>query len=132
MPAPLFRLVAVPAALNGTPASWAADMLRDGEVAVLVDEGGLDAIDAVARAIDATAIAVVRTEPTPEQQERTVMAHADGLALIWVAGGFSDEARAWATKRAPMTLLVEATGPLPDDERHRIERFIRILGGQAA
>ncbi len=53
------------------------------------------------------------------------------LALIWVAGDFSDEARAWATKRAPMTLLVEAAGPLSDDERKRVERFAVILGRQA-
>jgi hypothetical protein len=130
--APLFRVVAVPAALNGAPESWAADMLGDGEVAVLVDEGGLGAIDEVARAIGATAISVVRTEATPEEQERTVIAHAGGLALVWIAGGFSDAAREWATKRAPMTLLVEVDGALPEQERHRIERFVRILGGQAA
>jgi len=129
---PLFRLVCVPAALNGAPAGWAGDMLRQGEVAVLVDEGGVDAIDAVARALDVTAVSVVRSEPTPAEQEGTVMAHADTLALVWIAPTFSDAARQWAEKRAPMTLLVEVDGPLPEDERRRIERFVSILSGQAA
>ena len=30
-----------------------------------------------------------------------------------------------------MTLLVEAAGPLSDDERKRVERFAVILGRQA-
>ena len=31
----------------------------------------------------------------------------------------------------PMTLLVEVAGPLADDERRRIERFVALLGRQA-
>ena len=30
-----------------------------------------------------------------------------------------------------MTLLVEHDGPLPEEERRRIERFVAILGRQA-
>ena len=30
-----------------------------------------------------------------------------------------------------MTLLVEARGPLADDERRRIDRFVAILGRQS-
>ena len=44
---------------------------------------------------------------------------------------FGDDARAWARDRAPMTLLVEHDGALPEDERRRIERFVAILGRQA-
>jgi poly-gamma-glutamate capsule biosynthesis protein CapA/YwtB (metallophosphatase superfamily) len=128
----LFRLVCAPAVLTGSPEGWAVEMLQGGEVAVLLDAGGLDALDAVAHTLDATTVSVLRTEATPAEQERTVMTHADGLALVWVAPGFGDEARAWAEKRGPMTLLVEVDGALPEDERHRIERFVTILSGQAA
>jgi hypothetical protein len=118
--------------LTGSPDGWAVEMLQGGEVAVLLDQGGLEALDAVARTLDATTVSVLRSEATPEEQERTVMVHAGGLALVWVAPTFGAEARAWAEKRGPMTLLVEADGPLPEDERHRIERFVTILSGQAA
>jgi len=130
--APIFRLVCVPAALNSAPDGWARDMLGDGEVAVQVDDGGLEAVDAVARALDVTAIRVVRREPTAEEQERTVIRHAGDLPLVWIAPAFSDAARAWARERPPMTLLVDVDGPLPDEDRQRIERFLRILTGQAA
>jgi hypothetical protein len=129
----LFRLVCAPAVLTGSPDGWAVEMLQGGEVAVLLDEDGdLAALDAVARTLNATTVSVLRTEATPEEQERTVMAHADGLALVWVAPTFGAEARAWAEKRGPMTLLVAVDGALPEDERHRIERFVTILSGQAA
>jgi hypothetical protein len=107
-------------------------MLRDGVVAVTADDGGLRAIDAAARTLGATAIAVVRGEDTPAEQERTVIAHAGSLALVWVAPSFSDDARAWAQKRGPMTLLVAVDGKLPEEERRRVERFVAILSGQAA
>ena len=54
----LFRMVCVPAALDG----WSLDMLRDGEVALLVDGGGLDAVTAVAHRLDAPTVRVVRSE----------------------------------------------------------------------
>lgn len=129
---PLFRLVCAPGTLTSSPAGWAAEMLQDGEVAVTVDEGGLAAVDAAARTVGLTAIPVVRGETTPEAQERTIMAHAGALALIWIAPSFSDEARRWAEKRGPMTLLVTVDGELPEAERRTVERFTAILSGQAA
>jgi hypothetical protein len=131
MSAPLFRMVCVPAALDGAREGWAADMLREGDVALLVDDGGLDAINAVARVLDQTTVRVVRTEPTEELQEKTVMAYAASLPLVWLAPDFSDDAREWARDRGPMTLLVEVDGALPDVERRRIERFLAILGRQS-
>lgn len=128
----LFRLVCGPAVLTHAPEGWATEMLRDGEVAIVPDADGLASLDAVARALDATTVEVVRGEATPEEQERTVMAHAGSLALVWVAPGFSDAAREWAQRRAPMTLLVEAEGELPQAERRRVERFVALLSGQAA
>jgi hypothetical protein len=124
---PLFRMVCVPAALDG----WSADMLRDGEVALLADGGGLPAMDRVAHALETMTFRVVRSEPTPEAQEATVIAYTASLPLVWIAPGFSAGARTWARERGPMTLLVEATGPLGDDERRRIERFLAILGRQS-
>jgi hypothetical protein len=128
---PLFRMVCVPAALDGAREGWAADMLREGEVALLVDGGGLDAVNAVARALEQTTVRVVRTEPTVEQQEDTVMAYAASLPLVWVAPGFSDAVRTWARERGPMTLLIDVDGALPEVERRRIERFLAILGRQS-
>ena len=128
---PLFRMVCVPAALDGARDGWAADMLRDGEVALLVDRGGLDAISAVAHAVGTSTVRVVRTEATPAEQEDTVIAYAASLPLVWIAPGFSDDARAWARERGPMTLLVEVDGRLPEEDRRRIERFLSILGRQS-
>ena len=109
----LFRMVCVPAALDG----WSPDMLRDGEVALLVDDGGLDAVNAVAHRLDAPTVRVVRSEDTAGAQEDTVIAYAASLPLVWIAPGFSDDARRWARDRGPMTLLVDTraglTAPLP-------------------
>jgi hypothetical protein len=124
---PLFRMVCVPAALDG----WSADMLRDGEVALLADAGGLAAMDRVAHALDTRTFRVVRREPDAGAQEQTVIAYAAALPLVWIAPSFSDAARAWAHDRGPMTLLVEAADALPDVERRRIERFLAILGRQS-
>ena len=128
---PLFRMVCIPAALDGAPAGWAAGLLEDGEIALLVDHGGLDAISAVAHALDLVTVPVVRVEETAERQEQTVMAYAGRLPLVWVASTFGDRARAWARDRGPMTLLVEAGGGLAADERRRTERFVATLGRQA-
>jgi hypothetical protein len=106
-------------------------MLRDGEVALLVDTGGMTAIDAVAHALDLFAVRVIRREDTPELQEQTVIAHAGSLPLIWVGSAFSDAARSWARDRGPMTLLVEVDGALSEEERRRIDRFVALLGRQA-
>lgn len=128
---PVFRLVAPASALEAAPAGWAGELLSQGEMALALDADELDAIDAVARALDRPAIAVLRRESTPAASDATVREFAAGLALVWIAPAFGDDARAWARDRAPMTLLVEHDGPLPDEERRRIERFVAILGRQA-
>jgi hypothetical protein len=128
---PVFRLVAPASVLQATPAGWVQELLGQGEMALIADAGGLEAIDAVARALDRPAVAVLRREPTSLAAEASVRAFADGLALVWIGPAFGDEARAWACDRAPMTLLVEHDGPLPEDERRRVERFVAILGRQA-
>lgn len=128
---PLFRLVCVPAALEGAPDGWAADLLRDADVALLVDDSGLEGIDAVAHALGLPTVPVVRSEPTAAEQDETVIAHAGALPAIWLGNGFSDRVRAWARDRGPMTLLVEVDGALPAEERKRVERFAALLGRQA-
>lgn len=128
---PLFRLACAPGVLAAAPDGWVATMLEEGEVALLVDDGGLDAITALAHELDAITVPVLRAERTREQQEATVMAYAASKPLIWIAASFGEAATEWAHKRGPMTLLVEAAGPLSDDERKRVERFAVILGRQA-
>jgi hypothetical protein len=126
--------VCVPAALSGAGMSgdrWAREMLREGEIALLPAEGGLAAIDDVARALDAVSVAVVRGEPDAERQERTVMRYAEALPLVWVGASFSETVTQWAHDRGPMTLLLQTDGPLSDDERRRIDRFVATLGRQS-
>ena len=106
-------------------------MLEEGEVAVLADDGGLDAIAALAHDLDMVTVPVLRAERTSEEQEATVMAYAAAKPLIWIGASFGEAARDWAHKRGPMTLLVESAGPLSEDERKRVERFAVILGRQA-
>jgi hypothetical protein len=105
-------------------------MLREGAVALLGDEG-LTAINTVAYDLDLSSIALVRSEKSQEAQDETVIALTGALPLIWVANDFSPRANSWAHERGPMTLLVTATGPLPDEERRRIDRFVAILGRQS-
>ena len=131
MAGPLFRLVCAPGILDGAPAGWVSTMLEAGELALLVDGGGLEAISDVAHNLDLVTVPVLRTEETAELQERTVMAYAGSKALVWVAPGFGEAAAKWAHDRGPMTLLVETAAPLSDDERKRVERFVVILGRQA-
>ena len=128
---PLFRLACTPGVLDDAPAGWIKAMLEEGEVALLADDGGLDAITAVAHDLDLVVVAVVRAEDTPERQEATIIAFAAAKPLVWIAKGFSEHARTWAHKRGPMTLLIESDGPLPAQERKRVERFAVILGRQA-
>ncbi len=106
-------------------------MLSDGHMALLADDSGAAGISSVAHELDVLTVSVVRSETTAAEQEQTVIAHAATLALVWVGATFSDSARAWARDRGPMTLLVEAEGSLPEDERRRIERFVALLGRQA-
>ncbi len=128
---PGFRFVCVPTALAGAQtAAWAREMLRDGEIALLADAGGLEAVDQVAHSLGLVSVAVVRGEATDALQDETVIAYAEGLPVVWVAAKFSDAASAWARERGPMTLLVAANAPLADEERRRIGRFVATLGRQ--
>lgn len=130
MSTPNFRFVTSPAALDGAPDGWAIDVLTDGAVSFLIDAGGIDAISAAAHTLGAEAVTVLRHESTPALQEQTVRTHAHGLPLVWVGEGFSDEARRWAKDRGQMTLLVENSGALDEEELGKIARFIAILGRQ--
>jgi hypothetical protein len=127
----LFRLACSPRNLDGAPDGWVESTLEDGELALLVDDGGLDAVSALTHALDVVTVRLLRPEETAEAQERTVMRYAGSMALVWIAPAFSDAARKWAHDRGPMTLLVEASEPLSADERKRVERFVVILGRQA-
>lgn len=127
----LFRLVCAPRILDGAPPGWVSALLDQGELALLVDGGGLDAISDVAHRLDLVTVPLLRVEATTEAQERTVMAYAAGKALVWVAPAFGAPAVSWARDRGPMTLLVETSDPLSDDERRRVERFVVTLGRQA-
>jgi len=127
---PLFHLVCAPTALAGAEA-WAAELLREGDLALLADASTLAAVDALAHALDQRTIALLRNEPTPEAQDETVIAHAGPLPLIWLAADFSPRVRTWARDRGPMTLLVEVDGALPDEERRRVDRFVALLARQA-
>jgi hypothetical protein len=128
---PLFRLVCAPGILDGGPEGWVSSMLEEGELALLVDGGGLDAIADVAHRLDLVTVPLLRTEASTEEQERTVMAYAGSKALVWIAPAFGEPAVKWARDRGPMTLLVETAEPLTEDERKRVERFVVILGRQA-
>jgi hypothetical protein len=127
---PIFRLVCVPGALDGAPDGWASKLLREGEIALLVDHGGIGAINSAAHALGLATIPVVRAEETAAAQEQTVIDYAATLPVVWVAAQFSESTRAWATDRRPMTLLVQADGALAEDARSRIERFVGWLGRQ--
>jgi hypothetical protein len=128
---PRFRFVCVPAALEGSPAAWAREMLVDGEIALLAGAGGFDAINDLAHSLHLVSVAVVRSETSASRQEETVIAYAQSLPLIWVAGAFSEHASGWAHDRGPMTLLVATSEPLAESERRRIDRFVAALGRQS-
>jgi hypothetical protein len=129
-PEPSFTFVSAPSALVGVPAGWSREMLREGTVALLGDEG-LTAVNTIAHDLDQLTIALMRSEATQDAQDETVITHAGALPLIWVAADFSPRVSDWARDRGPMTLLVTATGPLPEGERRRIDRFVAILGRQS-
>jgi len=131
MPDALFHLVCAPSVLDDAPDGWVAPLLEVGELALLTDAGGLDAITAVAHALDLVTVPLLRSEQTAQEQEQTVMTYAAARPLVWVAESFTDAATAWAHERGPMTLLVQSDGRLSDDERKRVERFVVILGRQA-
>jgi hypothetical protein len=131
MPGPLFHLVCTPGTLDAAPDGWVDTMLEEGELALLADGGGLQAISEIAHRLDLVTIPLLRAEADPQQQAATVMRYAGSKPLVWVAPAFGDDAVQWAHKRGPMTLLVETGEPLTDDERRRVERFVVILGRQA-
>jgi hypothetical protein len=128
---PAFRFVCVPAALVGAPGDWAQEMLADGEIALLADDGGLPAIDTIAHDLGLISVPLIRGEETTERQQRTVIAFAESLPLVWVAETFDDDTARWARDRGPMTLLIDTGRPLSDDERRRIDRFVATLGRQS-
>ncbi|MDQ3675279.1 MAG: hypothetical protein M3401_00520 [Actinomycetota bacterium] len=127
----LFRLVCSPSVLDAGPDGWVSTLLEVGELALLTDDGGLDAITAVAHELDLVTVPLLRFEESAERQELTVMTYAGSKPLIWVAPSFGDQAREWAHTRGPMTLLIDRAGTLSQDERRRVERFVVILGRQA-
>jgi hypothetical protein len=129
--APAFRFVCVSAALVGAPGDWAREMLADGEIALLADDGGLQSIDTVAHDLGLVSVPLIRGEDTPAVQQQTVIAYAESLPLIWVADAFTAETTGWARQRGPMTLLIDTARPLTDDERRRIDRFVATLGRQS-
>ena len=131
MPDALFHLICAPGVLDGAPDGWVGPLLEVGDLALLTDAGGLDAITAVAHALDLVTVPLLRSEATAERQEQTVMTFAGSRPLVWVAESFGEAATAWAHARGPMTLLLESAGPLSDEERKRVERFVVILGRQA-
>ncbi|HEX8159276.1 MAG TPA: hypothetical protein VF526_17975 [Solirubrobacteraceae bacterium] len=131
MASPLFRLVCSAGVLARAPEGWVSTMLQEGELALLLDDGGLDAVTALAHALDLVTVPLLRVEESIARRESTVMAYAGSQPLVWVAASFGDGARRWAHQRGPMTLLVESATPLSDDERKRVERFVVILGRQA-
>src|SRR5215203_50865 len=103
----LFRLACSPRNLEGAPDGWVESMLEEGELALLVDDGGLDAISEVTHSLDVVTVRLLRPEATADAQERTVMRYAGSMALVWVAPAISELAKKWAHDRGPMTLLVE-------------------------
>ena len=106
-------------------------MLAYGEIALLAYDDSFDAINEVAHRLGLISVPLIRREETVERQRKTVMAYANRLPLVWVDEDFGETVTAWARDRGPMTLLVQATGPLAQDERRRIERFVASLGRQA-
>ena len=131
MSEPRFHFVCAASALGGVRADWVTEMLGDGEIALVADGGGFAAINDVAHTLGLMSVPLVRREETAERQQATVMAYADRLPLVWVDERFGETVTAWARDRGPMTLLVQATGPLAEDERRRIARFVASLGRQA-
>ncbi len=128
---PVYRFVCLPSVLADAPRSWAREMLEEGEIALLPGEGGLAAVDEVAHRLGLVSVPLLRGEDSPEAQVDTVIAYADGLPLVWVGDGFGKRVTGWARSRGPMTLLVDASEPLTEDDRKRIARFVASLGRQS-
>ncbi len=82
MPTPLFRLVCLPSALAGVDDDFVATIFRDGELALLADETGLDGINEVAHRLGLATVSVVRAEDDAAAQEATVVAYALPLPTV--------------------------------------------------
>jgi hypothetical protein len=76
-------------------------------------------------------VPLLRTEDEPSQQDATVMSYAHWPAVSPKPPAIQTSGVDRAHRRGPMTLLVETAGPLSDEERRRIDRFVVILGRQA-
>ena len=131
MSEPRFYFVCAASALVGVPADWVKEMLADGEIALLADGGGFAAINEVAHTLGLISVPLIRGEETEERQRETTMAYAHRLPLVWVDNDFGERVTAWARDRGPMTLLVQTSRALAEDDRRRIERFVASLGRQA-
>ena len=131
MSEPRFYFVCAASALVGVPADWVKEMLADGEIALLADGGGFAAINEVAHTLGLISVPLIRGEEAEERQAETVMAYAHRLPLVWVDTDFGERVTAWARDRGPMTLLVQTSRALAEDDRRRIERFVASLGRQA-
>lgn len=129
-PQPLFRLICPPTAFDAAAPGWATDMLTDGEVALELEGCEIEAINAAAHAFGYRTVRVLRIETSQAAKDETIITHADALPLIWIAPAFSDRIRRWAQERGPMTLLLEADGPLPEPELGRLTRFVALLARQ--
>jgi hypothetical protein len=128
---PRFHFVCSASALIGVPAEWVTEMLADGEIALFAGGDGFTAINEVAQTLGLISVPLIRGEETTERQQETTMAYAGRLPLVWVDREFGEQATDWARNRGPMTLLVQTTGPLAENERRRIERFVASLERQA-
>ena len=56
---PGFHFVCVPSALVGLPAEWVTELLGDGEIALLADDGGFAAINEVAHALGLISVSLL-------------------------------------------------------------------------
>lgn len=122
----LFKIICVPTVLTHAPEGWAAELLADGDLALTAGQGAPQGVREVGEALDMPAVAVLR-----DDADATAKAFAGTFPLVWVAAGFSEEARTWAQRRGPMTLLIETDAALSDDDLRLVERFVAILDRQA-
>lgn len=103
-------------------------MLRDGEIALLPDAGGLAAISDVAHQLRLLSVPVIRTEPDEERQHETVMATQADCRSCGSAGVSAPRSPPGRATGGQMTLLVHTARALEEDERRRIDRFVATLG----
>jgi hypothetical protein len=75
-------MVCSPAALVGEPKGWAAETLREGEVALLVDDGGLEAIVAAAHTLDLVTVSIVRSEESATPSLPSSCETASAVSLL--------------------------------------------------